>query len=74
MKYRPGTVEPIFGTLTHFVGLRKVNSIGSKQANTCMQLAAIAYNIKKHINFQCFQRYKSRKPLNSVLLSESYKP
>ena len=44
-------VEPVFGTLTQFMGLRKVNTIGLKQANKCMQLSAIAYNLKKHLKF-----------------------
>ncbi|GAA4303411.1 hypothetical protein ICJ84_10450 [Aestuariibaculum suncheonense] len=40
------TLEPVFGTLTQFMGLRKVNSISIKQANRCMQLSAITYNLK----------------------------
>lgn len=48
---RQSTVEPVFGTLTQFMGLRKVNTIGIKQANKCMQLSAIAYNIKKYLKF-----------------------
>ena len=48
---RQSTVEPVFGTLTQFMGLRKVNTIGLKQANKCMQLAAIAYNLKKYLKF-----------------------
>uniref|UniRef100_UPI003744AD84 transposase n=1 Tax=Leeuwenhoekiella marinoflava TaxID=988 RepID=UPI003744AD84 len=48
---RQSTVEPVFGTLTQFMGLRKVNAIGLKQANKCMQLAAIAYNVKKYLKF-----------------------
>ena len=48
---RQSTVEPVFGTLTQFMGLNKVNSIGIKQANKCMQLSAIAYNLKKYMKF-----------------------
>ena len=48
---RQSTVEPVFGALTQFMGLRKVNTIGLKQANKCMQLAAIAYNLKKYLKF-----------------------
>ncbi|MCL6218466.1 IS1182 family transposase [Zunongwangia pacifica] len=48
---RQSTVEPVFGTLTQFIGLRKVNTVGLKQANKCMQLSAIAYNIKKYLKF-----------------------
>lgn len=42
---RQRTVEPVFGTLKEFMGLRKVNTIGIGQANKCMHLAAIAYNL-----------------------------
>ena len=33
------------------MGLRKINSIGIKQANKVMQMAAIAYNLKKYLKF-----------------------
>ncbi|MFY0715379.1 transposase [Seonamhaeicola sp. NFXS20] len=33
------------------MGLRKVNTIGIEQANKCMQLSAIAYNLKKYMKF-----------------------
>ncbi|MFI0431237.1 transposase [Mariniflexile sp. HMF6888] len=48
---RQSTVEPVFGTVTQFLGLRKVNTIGIGQANKCMQLLAIAYNLKKYLKF-----------------------
>ena len=48
---RQSTVEPVFGTLTQFMGLRKINSIGIKQANKVMHMAAIAYNLKKYLKF-----------------------
>ncbi|MEM9001859.1 MAG: transposase [Bacteroidota bacterium] len=49
---RQGTVEPVLGTLTQHMGLRKVNTIGLKQANKCMHMAATAYNIKKYLKFE----------------------
>ena len=49
---RQSTVEPVFGTLTQFMGLRKINTIGLKQANKVMHLAAIAYNLKKYLKFE----------------------
>ncbi|PIX08210.1 MAG: hypothetical protein COZ75_13310 [Flavobacteriaceae bacterium CG_4_8_14_3_um_filter_34_10] len=52
---RQSTVEPVFGTLKEFMGLRKVNTIGIKQANKCMHLAAIAYNLKKYIKATIYQ-------------------
>jgi len=48
---RQSTVEPVFGTLTQFMGLRKINTIGIQQANKVMHLSAIAYNIKKYLKF-----------------------
>ncbi|VAW14726.1 Transposase, partial [hydrothermal vent metagenome] len=48
---RQSTVEPVFGTLTQFRGLRKINTIGIKQANKVMHMSAIAYNLKKYLNF-----------------------
>lgn len=48
---RQSTVEPVFGTLTQFMGMRKVNTIGIKQANKVMHMAAMAYNLKKYLKF-----------------------
>ncbi|MDE5419573.1 transposase [Labilibaculum sp. DW002] len=48
---RQSTVEPIFGTLTQFMGLRKVNTIGIAQANKVMHMSATAYNLKKMLKF-----------------------
>ena len=48
---RQSTVEPVFGTLTQFMGLRKINTISLKQANKVMHLSAIAYNLKKYLKF-----------------------
>lgn len=48
---RQSTVEPVFGTLTQFMGLRKINTIGIEQANKAMHLSAIAYNLKKYLKF-----------------------
>jgi len=50
-KKRQSTVEPVFGSLTTFYGMRKVNTIGIEQANKVMLLAATAYNLKKLLKF-----------------------
>ena len=47
---RQSTVEPVFGTLTQFMGLRKINIIGIVQANKVMHRTA-AYNLKKCLKF-----------------------
>ena len=48
---RQSTVEPVFGTLIEHLGMRKMNTIGIRQANKNMLLAAVAYNLKKYLNF-----------------------
>jgi Transposase DDE domain./Transposase domain (DUF772). len=48
---RQSTVEPVFGTLTGFMGLRKINTIGIAQANKVMHMSATAYNLKKLMKF-----------------------
>ena len=48
---RQSTVEPVFGTLTQFLGMRKVNTISIQQANKVMIMAAVAYNLKKYLRF-----------------------
>jgi len=49
---RQSTVEPVLGTLINFMGLRKINTRGIKQAHKVMLLAATAYNLKKLLNFK----------------------
>ena len=48
---RQSTVEPVFGTLTQFLGMRKVNTRGINKANKVMLMAAMAYNLKKYLKF-----------------------
>jgi hypothetical protein len=48
---RSSTVEPVFGTLTEFMALRKVNTRGISNANKGMLMAAMAYNLKKYLKF-----------------------
>ncbi len=43
---RMSTVEPVFGTLINFLGLRKVNTLGQAGAHKCMLMAATAFNLK----------------------------
>jgi len=51
IKVRAATVEPVLGTLLHFVGMRKVYTKGIDLANKHVLLAATAYNIKKMLKF-----------------------
>jgi transposase len=48
---RMSTVEPVFGTLINFLGMRKVNTRGLQQANKCMLMAATAFNLKKLLKY-----------------------
>jgi len=48
---RQSTVEPVFGTLIEHLGMRKMNTIGIRQANKNMLMAAVAYNMKKYMNY-----------------------
>lgn len=50
-KLRSSTVEPVLGTLINFLGLRRINTRGILQANKCMLMAAMAYNLKKLLKF-----------------------
>jgi len=47
MKQRQSTVEPVIGSLINHFGMKKVNTIGLAQANKCITMSGIAYNLKK---------------------------
>jgi transposase len=51
-KTRSSTVEPVIGTLVNFLAMKRVNTIGVRQANKCLLMAAIAYNLKKLMKFK----------------------
>lgn len=51
-KLRQSTVEPVLGTLINFLGMRRINTRRIKNANKCIIMAAVAYNIKKLIKFR----------------------
>lgn len=48
-KIRQSTVEPVFGSLTHYYGLRKIGVLGKAGAHKVMLMAAIAFNLKKYL-------------------------
>lgn len=60
---RQSTVEPVFGTLINFTGMRKINTRGIESANKVMLMAAMAYNLKKLI------RYRTSKGISEALLA-----
>ena len=56
---RQGTVEPVFGNLIHYYGLRRINVRGHAGAHKTMVLTAVAYNLKKLLK-HCPNRQLSR--------------
>lgn len=50
-KLRQATVEPVLGTLINFMGIRRIWTRGLQNANKFMIGAAIAYNLKKWLNY-----------------------
>ncbi len=66
---RQSTVEPVFGTLTQFMGLRKINTIGIEQANKVMHLSAMGYNLKKYLKFIVKTMKSAAKAKDHLMLS-----
>jgi transposase len=66
-KLRSATVEPVLGTLVNFLGMRRVNTRGIKQANKCMLMAAVAYNLKKLMKFTTRKVQSDVKALQQTL-------
>jgi len=50
-KLRQATVEPVPGTLINFMGARRIWTRGLQNANKFMIGAAVAYNLKKWMNY-----------------------
>lgn len=48
---RSSTVEPVWGTLINFTGMKRLNARGLKAANKMLTLAATVYNLKKWLRF-----------------------
>ena len=68
-KKRQSTVEPVFGSLTSFYGMRKINTLGIAQANKVMLLAATAYNLKKLLKFSTNGSRKIAKSAKNIYFS-----
>jgi transposase len=52
MKKRQSTVEPVIGILVNYLGMKRISVKGLAQANKCMTLAAVAYNLKKMLKYR----------------------
>lgn len=50
------------------MGLRKINTIGIKQANKVIHLSAMAYNLKKYLKFITKTVKSEAKGLQDVVL------
>lgn len=50
-KLRQASVEPVLGTLINFMGIRRIWTRGLRNANKFMLGAAVAYNLKKWLNY-----------------------
>lgn len=51
VRVRSKTVEPVLGTLLNFMGMRRVNTRGIKQANKHVLMSSLCYNLKKYLKF-----------------------
>lgn len=66
---RGSTVEPVLGTLVNYLGMRRMNTRGIKQANKCMLMAAVAYNLKKLMKFTARKVQADAKAMKESLQS-----
>jgi hypothetical protein len=64
---RSSTVEPVFGSLINYTGLKRMGTKGLKQANKCMLMAAVAYNLKKFIRHKLKPIQNNIKQLKNCL-------
>lgn len=51
-RLRHSTIEPVFGSLIHYYGMRKIGVRGKAGAHKVMLMAAIAFNLKKYMRFK----------------------
>lgn len=49
---RQSTAEPVIGTLVNFHNVKRLNTRGLSNADKCLLMAGIAYNLKKLISFK----------------------
>ena len=71
VKLRHGTIEPVFGNLINYYGLRKINTKGIKGAHKCMLMSAIAYNLRKLMKFISRRRNSNMRVLTRNLCALS---
>ena len=71
VRIRSGTVEPVFGNLINYYGLRKINVKGKAGAHKVMLMSAIAYNLKKLIRHLSHNRNSNLQVLTRELCTFS---
>jgi hypothetical protein len=59
MRLRSATVEPVFGTLLYYRGMKKVYTKGNELAHKQLLMATAAYNLKKLMNFRSIKTVKT---------------
>lgn len=66
-KIRQSTVEPVLGTLVNFLNMKRINTRGLAQANKHVLMAAMAYNLKKYMNYSKRNRISMVMAVNETL-------
>ena len=51
-RVRQSTVEPVFGSLIHHYGLRRMNVRGLAGTHKTVRLTAVAHNLKKLLKYR----------------------
>jgi hypothetical protein len=64
-KRRQSTVEPVFGSLLNYLGMRRARARGKTGAHKIMLTAATAYNLQKLNAFLVFPRATAQRLLSS---------
>ena len=72
VKLRSATVEPVWGTLLHFRGLKKVYTKGNDLASKQILMAAAAYNLKKLLNFKMIKSKANAMKINAANLKSNF--
>ena len=65
-KRRSATVEPVLGTLLEFTSMRKVYTKGIDLANKHVLMACTAYNLKKLLRFECYNKKRVSELRNTL--------
>ena len=69
-KLQSSTVEPVFGSLINYFGMKQVNAKGIEAANKAVLGAAMAYNLKKLLKFTIKTAKSEAKALRKELCNK----